>query len=403
MKVDVAIVGGGPGGCTAAISLRAFAPSLSVTLVEASRYDVPRIGETLPPPARPLLEHLGVWEAFREQGHRPVYGTSSAWGGEGTSDNDFVFSAAGNGWHLDRAVFDAMLATEAEKRGATVLRGVRVREATDCWSLALDSGERVDARFLIDATGGAAHFARLRGASFVTADRLTAFARFFDDPGGDPRTIVEAFEDGWWYTAALPDGRRIAACMTDVDVGRRLALADAEAWSAHLAMMPHLGKLLGEDRPHPGLPLPLRRAQGQRQADPLPEGEGGRRAQRGGGVRVPLGEVIVRPAESRRLDPAAGDDWLAVGDAASRFDPLSSQGILKALRSGVFASYAVADRLLRNDDSGLHRYRAFIRGEFESYLEVRGKVYAEEGRWKGKEFWDRRRPVGKSSRQSLLR
>ena len=80
MIVDVAIAGGGPGGCAAALSLRAFAPSLSVALIEATKYDAPRIGETLPPPARALLEHVGVWETFLAQSHRPVYGTSSAWG-----------------------------------------------------------------------------------------------------------------------------------------------------------------------------------------------------------------------------------------------------------------------------------------------------------------------------------
>ena len=43
---------------------------------------------------------------------------------------------------------------------------------------------------------------------------------------------------------------------------------------------------------------------------------------------------------------------LCVGDAASCFDPVSGQGIFKALRSGVFASYAVGDFRLRADDAG---------------------------------------------------
>jgi flavin-dependent dehydrogenase len=44
---------------------------------------------------------------------------------------------------------------------------------------------------------------------------------------------------------------------------------------------------------------------------------------------------------------AAGgrDSWLAVGDAASTFDLLSSRGIVKALRSGVCPLYAIADPL----------------------------------------------------------
>ena len=294
-----------------------------------------------------------MWEAFVAQGHRPVYGTSSVWGAPSPSDNDFIFMPAGNGWHLDRAAFDAMLAEQAAARGVTLVH-TRVREARGT-CLTLDDGSTSEARFVVDATGGAATIARQRGARFIAADTLTAFVRFFPDRGGDPRTIVEAFENGWWYTAALPGGERIAACMTDADAGRRLALADVTAWSEQLAALPHLGPLLGGCAPH--------------------------------------GPVTVRPAESRRLDPPAGHDWIAVGDAASRFDPLSSQGIVKALRSGVFASYAVADHLLRDDDSGLVRYRRFIRDEFESYTEVRARVYADEQRWPQSEFWRRRQEV----------
>jgi len=102
------------------------------------------------------------------------------------------------------------------------------------------------------------------------------------------------------------------------------------------------------------------------------------------------GQLAVRPASSRRLEPAAGKDWLAVGDSASRFDPLSSQGIFKALRSGIFASYAIGDLLTRHDESGMERYGRFVLDEFKSYAEVRTKYYREEQRWPESEFWLRR-------------
>ena len=82
--------------------------------------------------------------------------------------------------------------------------------------------------------------------------------------------------------------------------------------------------------------------------------------------------------------------WLAVGDAASIFDPLSSQGIVKALRSGVFASYAIADLLLNGDDLGLRRYRRYVQDEFEGYAKNRAQYYGEERRWPESEFWRRR-------------
>ncbi len=368
---DVAVVGGGPAGCATALALRAHAPGLDIVLLEASAYDRPRLGETLPPLTRRLLAHLGVWDAFQRQGHREVHGTAAAWGSAAPWHHDYLFSAQGPGWHLDRAAFDAMLAAAAEGRGVTVLRRTRVTHADrrgDLWQLRLRGGDGgsgfATARFLVDATGPSAALARRRGARFAAADRLTGYARFFEDatPGcaadlGDPRTLVEAVADGWWYTAGLPGGLRIAAFLTDADLARQLSLADPAHWMRCLAAT-----------------------------------EGVRALTLLRGAR-PRGPVVVRPAHSRQLLPPAGaaaEGWLAVGDAASLYDPLSSQGILKGLRSGVFAAYAIGDLLVQGDSRGLEAYARHVREDFASYRRARTRYYAEERRWPGSEFWRRR-------------
>ncbi|HWM24850.1 MAG TPA: FAD-dependent oxidoreductase [Chthoniobacterales bacterium] len=368
VSFDVAIVGGGPGGAATALSLRARAPALSVVLIEASHYEAVRIGETLPPPVRSLLAPLGVWDAFQAQGHREVYGTTAAWGSAALLDNDFIYMPANTGWHLDRAAFDAMLARAAQEQGATLLLDTRVSDSKRTgneWQLTLSTGQGLAARFLVDATGGAAALARRCGARFVEADNLVGIAGFFQGCDGNPSTLVEAFEDGWWYTAGLSDGRRIVACMTDVDLVKRMKLHDPQEWQRALGTMANIAATVERGRF--------------------------------------TGQLAVRPASSRRLEPAAGRDWLAVGDSASRFDPLSSQGIFKALRSGIFASYAIGDLLTRHDESGLERYRRFVLDEFKSYAEVRTKYYREEQRWPESEFWLRRheaQAIGKPHRQS---
>lgn len=358
---DVAVAGGGPGGCAAAIALRAHAPSLTVAVFEAGRYEGPRVGETLPPPAEAVLEHLGVADAFRAQAHHPAYATAAAWGSAVPREHDFLFAIRDVGWHLDRARFDALLASHASARGAVVRTGKRVTAAAregGGWRLWLDDESEVQARFVIDATGAGAAFARrFADARTVASDRLTGFVRFFRQPASpDPRTLVEAFADGWWYTAPLPDGGRVTACMTDSDLARRLRVDEPAAWNALLAATaPRVSAAMAGAVPH--------------------------------------GPPVVRAARSRRLVPAAGEGWIAVGDAASAFDPLSSQGILKALRSGIYAAYAAGDLLAKGDDAGMRRYPQFVAGEFAGYLRARERYYAEERRWPEHEFWRRRQEV----------
>lgn len=367
MSVDVAVVGGGPGGCAAALSLRAHAPGLSVALLEATAYEAPRVGETLPPSARRVLAHLGVWDAFAAAGHRAVYGTAAAWGAPRAAEDDFLFRARGHaGWHVDRAAFDAMLSSQAEARGVAVSRGCRVvsvARGDAGWALGTADGGTVAARFVVDATGPGAAVARRCGARHVVEDRLTGFARFFREARGtDGRTLVEAFAGGWWYTAGLPGGRRIAVCMTDGDLARGLGAGEPSRWAALLEEAPEVRALLADAEP-----------------------EGG---------------IVVRAARSRRLEPAAGDGWVAVGDAASSFDPLSSQGMLKAMRGGIFASYAAGDLLARGDAAGMERYRRFVAGEFAAYLKTRADYYRLEQRWPDAPFWARRHASSDASEVS---
>ena len=70
-------------------------------------------------------------------------------------------------------------------------------------------------------------------------------------------------------------------------------------------------------------------------------------------------------------------------------DPLSSQGILKALRSGKIASFVALDALDGRDSSS--RYEALVASEYEDYCNTKRRFYSQEQRWPRSTFWQRRR------------
>ena len=101
------------------------------------------------------------------------------------------------------------------------------------------------------------------------------------------------------------------------------------------------------------------------------------------------GAPITRTAASTRAVEVAGDGWLAVGDAAISFDPLSSQGVTTALRGGEQAAGALLEAL-GGDRSGIPRYAASVDTLWTEILTERAKYYAMERRWAGNAFWRRR-------------
>jgi len=356
---DIAIVGGGPAGAAAALSARQLRPNLRVAIVEASRYDAWRAGETLSPGCQEILRGLGCWDSFRSQGFTESHGTRSIWGGPEPYDNEFLFSLRGNGWHVDRARFDALLCDCARNAGVEIIAHARlcgVQRDEQGFRLHLrntnagsESSTTIQARFAIDTSGRKASFASKCGARALADDRLIGVCGLLQATGRDAATLVEAQSDGWWYSSLLPESRVIVAWMSDADLVSEKGLCHPDPWMAH-----------------------LNRSQWTRQRS-------------GGALLAPL---RVWTAHSQRLSQVHGDGWVAAGDAATTYDPLSSLGILKALRAGKIASFVALDALEGRDSA--HRYGKFIAGEYAGYCETKRWFYSQEQRWPSSPFWQRR-------------
>ncbi|HEU4728191.1 MAG TPA: FAD-dependent oxidoreductase [Kofleriaceae bacterium] len=347
---DVLIVGGGPAGSAAAIALARA--GYDVILVERQPVITERVGEILPPSIKLPLMALGVWDAFLADGPLPAVGNCSAWGGPHVAHREFVTDPYGNGWHVDRPRFDRMLRGAAQRAGARVELGcslVRAERAPGGgWDLAVRSASPssgLRAELVIDASGRSRSFARLLGVAHDRLDAMVAYYGYVEARADAViETFIEATRDGWWYAAPVPGGRSVVSFLTDachIPRDRDLIAAIPAGITARLA-------------------------------------PGARPAQ-----------LRTVAADSARLRTAAGDRWIAIGDAAATHDPLAAQGIDRALRSALRAAEAVS-HALHDRPAALGEYAEMQHAAFDAYARMRRRFYALEQRWPTSPFWARR-------------
>ena len=346
---DIVIAGAGPAGST--LALLAARRGARVMLVERSRFDRPRVGETAPPEFRAALSHLGLGRLVSEPLCCDAAATTSIWGEAAPRFRHHIVSPYGPALHLDRNAFDKAFASEAENAGADVRIGCDVQfepRPEGGHRVRLSTGEHVRATFAVLATGrvggglGLPYQRRYLDANVAVGARLRA--RLLSH---ESSTIIEAVSGGWFYFAARPDKDISIVFMTLAELVPSHREVRLQWWLRALA-----------------------RTRWERAA--------------ANGCRLPE-FLLVRNARASFAEIGGGPNWFAIGDARIALDPLSGQGILWALDDAV----ASIDRLPGTSvrDPSVDMQTQTLR-DVDAYLRQRSAVYSHEQRFGDDRFWE---------------
>jgi len=211
------------------------------------------------------------------------------------------------------------------------------------------------ADFLINALGRSQFKKGILATERIYLDNLVGVVQVFQsnpsEATEDLRMLIEAFEGGWWYSAQLPKGKAIAVMMTDPDL-LPVKLNDLEAyWKKSL-----LTTLYTRERVD---------------------------------LWHPANKLHIYDACTSHQNSFSGQQWLVVGDAAATYDPLSAQGILKAISNGINAAQAITSSEL-NHVKLFQDYNASLLSNFAMYTSEKRLYYNQERRWENTTFWKRR-------------
>lgn len=353
--IPVLIAGGGAAGAATALSLAGR--GIRCMIVETALRPQMKIGETIPPHITPLLQKLGLMELLQTPAHLPCYGNRFVWGHATPADKTFLFYIHREGWHLDRSSFEAQLHARVTATGTPYLQGWQLSGCTQQngkWQVtarnAAGEEQYFCCDFIVDATGKRSRVAKMQGVVRHNTDRLTGVSVCYNNCAEVQQyTYIEAVQQGWWYAAPLSGNRLVVSYMTDADLLSPVMTQPADFLAA-AKQTALIGPLLGT---------------------------------------ASATAVNIHTAATGYLQERYGHNWLAVGDAALAYDPVSSYGISSALESGYYAGHAIADTLAGNKDA-LPAYDWLLSQAFTTYNKMHRYQYQLEKRWPQEEFWKRR-------------
>lgn len=336
---EVAVIGAGPAGCTAALHL--LHRGREVILLDRAAPGREKVcGDALLPDAARCLDRLSLLGTITALAHRASELRVLSPSGIG-------FSVPGSYLTIRRQRLDDLLAREAIRLGAAWVTGkvVALVRSGDGWTLVLaSSDQRIRVRVVLLATGGSTELLNRLGA--VQRQPPTAVAaRCYVRSSYRIDTLVGCFDRSILpgYAWVFPMGQ------DTYNIGCGVAL------DRHGRVPANLRSTLDAFMEHVPLAAALRRQ--ATEVSPL----------RGGLLRCGL-----------HCCPAAFPAGvLGIGEAIGSTLPFSGEGIGKAMETGELAAELVAAALARSNLEILSRFPALLR----EHLAPRYRAYEVAQRW----------------------
>jgi flavin-dependent dehydrogenase len=307
---DVAIIGGGPAGSTAAALLAGA--GRRVIVVEREKFPRFHIGESLLPFSMKAFTRLGLHEKLLRAGFMKKFGGEIV-GACSETGTKFYFkdgyrSQTDHAYQVTRGDFDKVLLDHAAECGAEVHEETSVdqivfsKEDVELTVRSNGSSSLVRAHYLVDASGRASvlgrHFKIKK--TYDHLQKLSIFAHYdgvwrAEGMDGTLTGLIRAI-DRWFWLIPLTAERTSVGVVLDSEIFRKSKLSAEDFLEQALAEQPIIAKRMTNAR------------------------------------RV--SQVYVEADFSYRSTRLHGDRWLLAGDAAGFIDPIFSSGVFLAVFSG---------------------------------------------------------------------
>jgi len=354
---DVAIIGGGPAGSTAATLLARA--GRRVIVCEREKFPRFHIGESLLPVSMKTFTRLGVHEKFERAGFLRKFGgeMTSACSEEGVKFyfKDGFRSQTEYSYQVPRAEFDKVLLDHAKENGAevreqTVVRQVEFHSQRVELHLQEKSGaeEKIAARYVIDASGRhsviGSHF-KLK-ETYPHLRKISIFAHYEGvelEEGRDANLTRQVRSaDRWFWWIPLPNDRSSVGVVLDSELYRQSKKSPEQFLEESLAEQPFLARRM--THAHRVTP------------------------------------AYASADFSYRLKKLTGERWLLAGDAAGFIDPVFSSGVFLAFL-GAEAAADILNVVLDNPRKARRLFAGYehlLRTAMKGYLRFVNAWYSKE-------------------------
>lgn len=368
-NIDILIIGGGIAGCISAMFL---CRHYSVCVLNKPDKENRLWGESLIASSKRIFKELKILdqiEGMSEECGVPSIGIKSYWGTEKPVYSDALMNPEGAGWIVNKRNFVNKLQDITKTFPVQFIEGTltSVKNESAAWKVNFlnqqRSLEELGAKFVIDASGRTNVLRKKFHLDRIRKDQLVCISVAVKKTGGQVSSVIIPDEHGWWYSCTLPGKRDtiLISYYTDADLlAERHMTKDPFFLKHFLLSKKEVLSKIGHLEP---------------------------------GEYQYLG---TKAANMNKLSNIGEKNWIALGDAAMCFDPLSSQGMYNAMAmaaqtAGLIIQNGFIDHPI--PERTVAFYHTFYKNAcsiWEHYIKHHYIFYGMEQRWKNADFWKRR-------------